>query len=1113
MAARLVRLLEAVAADPNRIPGHLDVLSAEERHRLLVEWNDTAVEIPQQWAHELFEAQVRRTPTATAVVFEDTEISYEELNTRANRLAHHLIDHGVGPEAIVALALPRSADLVVAILGVLKAGGAYLPIDLDHPQDRIDGLLSDARPVLTLHELPDLAARPSSNPETPTHPSDPAYVIYTSGSTGKPKGVVAEHAALGAYLIRAREMYPDAAGTALVNSSIAFDLTVTALYTPLVSGGRVILAELDERAGTAGRPSFMKVTPSHLGILENLPEEVSPSGTLILGGEMLTGHALRRMRATHPDLTVIAAYGATETTVNSTEFRISPEHILDPGAVPIGRPFWNTRVYVLDQSLRPVPPGVVGELYVAGSGLARGYLNRAGLTAGRFVANPWGDGERMYRTGDLVFWNHDGQLAYVGRTDNQVKVRGFRIELGEVEAALVAHVGVGQVVVLVREDRPGDRRLVAYVTPQVGCVLESVELRGFVARRLPDHMVPSAVVVLGVLPLTPNGKVDRRALPVPEYGGEGVGRGPRTPQEEILCGVFADVLGVGGVGIDESFFDLGGHSLLAIRLISRVRAVLGAELSIRSLFRAPTVAGVAGNLRAGGTRPVLEPRSRPVLLPLSAAQRRLWFLAQMEGPSATYNAPLGLRLRGTLDTPALQAALSDVVERHEALRTVFPEQDGEPFQQVLLGERAVPLLHVRDCADEHALAAAVKQAEHCVFDLSADLPIRAFLFGAGPQEHVLVLVVHHIATDGWSLAPLMRDVATAYEARCAGTEPQWSALPVQYADYTLWQQELLGVADDPHSRIAEQVEYWAGALAGVPDQLGLRFDRPRPVEASYRGGRVEWTVEPELHAQLKELAAAHHVTLFMVLQAGLAALLSKLGAGTDVPIGTSVAGRTDVALDDLVGFFINTLVLRTDTSGDPTFAELLDRVRETDLAAFAHQDVPFEQLVEVLNPARSTAHQPLFQIMLVVQNNDEATLELPGLEVTAEPPTYSAEKFDLTVAFAENHAESGAPGGLTAVFSYATDLFDRATIEAMAARLVRLLEAVAADPNRIPGHLDVLSAEERHRLLVEWNDTAVEIPQQWAHELFEAQVRRTPTATAVVFEDTEISYEELNTRA
>ncbi|WP_189766572.1 non-ribosomal peptide synthetase, partial [Streptomyces xanthochromogenes] len=510
---------------------------------------------------------------------------------------------------------------------------------------------------------------------------------------------------------------------------------------------------------------------------------------------------------------------------------------------------------------------------------------------------------------------------------------------------------------------------------------------------------------------------------------------------------------------------------------------------------------------------MLEPRSRPVLLPLSAAQRRLWFLAQMEGPSATYNAPLGLRLRGALDTPALQAALSDVVERHEALRTVFPEQDGEPFQQVLLGERAVPLLHVRDCADEHALAAAVKQAEHCVFDLSADLPIRAFLFGAGPQEHVLVLVVHHIATDGWSLAPLMRDVATAYEARCAGTEPQWSALPVQYADYTLWQQELLGAADDPHSRIAEQVEYWAGALAGVPDQLGLRFDRPRPVEASYRGGRVEWTVEPELHAQLKELAAAHHVTLFMVLQAGLAALLSKLGAGTDVPIGTSVAGRTDVALDDLVGFFINTLVLRTDTSGDPTFDELLDRVRETDLAAFAHQDVPFEQLVEVLNPARSTAHQPLFQVMLVVQNNDEATLELPGLEVTAEPPTYSAEKFDLTVAFAETHAESGAPGGLTAVFSYATDLFDRATIEAMAARLVRLLEAVAADPNRIPGHLDVLSAEERHRLLVEWNDTAVEIPQQWAHELFEAQVRRTPTATAVVFEDTEISYEELNTRA
>ncbi|MGW3269817.1 non-ribosomal peptide synthetase, partial [Streptomyces sp. NPDC001056] len=536
-------------------------------------------------------------------------------------------------------------------------------------------------------------------------------------------------------------------------------------------------------------------------------------------------------------------------------------------------------------------------------------------------------------------------------------------------------------------------------------------------------------------------------------------------------------------------------------------------LGIRNLFQAPTVAGVAGNLRTGGTRPVLGARPRPALLPLSAAQRRLWFLAQMEGPSATYNAPLSLRLRGAVDIPALRAALSDVVDRHEALRTVFPEQDGEPFQQVVSGERAVPALHVRNCADEDALAAAVKQAEHCVFDLSAELPIRAFLFGVGAQEHVLVLVVHHIATDGWSLAPLMRDLATAYEARCGGGEPRWSALPVQYADYTLWQQELLGAAEDSDSRLAEQVNYWAGALAGVPDQLELRFDRPRPVEASHRGGRVEWTVEPELHAKLKELAAARHVTLFMVLQAGLAALLSKLGAGTDVPIGTSIAGRTDVALDDLVGFFVNTLVLRTDTSGDPTFAELLDRVRETDLAAFAHQDVPFEQLVEILNPARSTAHHPLFQIMLVVQNNDEATLELPGLEVTAEPLTYSAEKFDLTAAFAETHDASGAPAGLTAVFSYATDLFDQATIEAMAARLVRLLDAVTADPNQVPGHLDVLSDEERHRILVEWNDTAVEIPQVCAHELFEAQVRRTPTATAVVFEDTEISYEELNARA
>ncbi len=1110
MAGRLVRLLEAVAADPDQIPSHLDVLSEEERHRLLVEWNDTAVEIPQQWAHELFEAQVRRTPTATAVVFEDTELSYEELNARANRLAHYLTGHGVGAETLVALALPRSADLIVAILGVLKAGGAYLPIDLDHPQERIDGLINDARPVLVLRELPDLAGHPSSNPQTPIKPADPAYVIYTSGSTGKPKGVVIEHAALGAYLIRARETYSDAAGTALVNSSIAFDLTVTGLYTPLVSGGRVVLAELDEHAAAAGRPSFMKLTPSHLGILENLPDEVSPSGTLILGGELLTGHALRRMRATHPGLTVVAAYGATETTVNCTEFRIAPGQSLDPGPVPIGRPFWNTRVYVLDQSLRLVPPGVVGELYVAGAGLARGYLNRPGLTAGRFVANPWGDGERMYRTGDLVFWDHDGQLAYVGRTDNQVKVRGFRIELGEVEAALVAYAGVGQVVVLVREDRPGDRRLVAYVTPQQGGVVESAELRGFVARRLPEHMVPSAVVVLDALPLTPNGKVDRRALPVPEYGGEGVERGPRSPQEEILCGLFADVLGVGGVGIDDNFFDLGGHSLLAIRLISRIRAVLGVELSIRNLFQAPTVAGVADHLRsgsdqAGRVRPVLEPRNRPALLPLSAAQRRLWFLAQMEGP--TYNSPLALRVSGRVNLPALRAALSDVVERHEALRTVFPEQDGEPFQQVLPAGEAVPELEVT-AADEQGLDRALEAAAAYPFDLAQDLLLRARLFILSEDESVLLLLKHHMVSDGWSTGLLMRDLSTAYAARCQDRAPVWDQLPVHYADYALWQRELLGEEDDPDSVLHQQSAFWRQALAGAPELLELPTDRPRPAVSGYDGASVPFGIDAELHTRLMAVAKARGCTLYMVLQAAFAALLTRLGAGTDIPIGSAVAGRGDDALNDLVGFFVNTLVLRTDTSGDPTFAELLDRVRESDLAAYAHQDLPFERLVEILNPPRSLSHHPLFQVMLVLQNNSQHDSSLHDLEVREWPIAQSGAKIDLALTVGETPG-----GGLAGALEYATDLFDRATAESVCQRLTRLLTVLAHDPETRIGQADILAPQERQRMLVEWNDTAREVPAATLPELFEAVVAEVPDRVAVVHEDTELTYAELNARA
>ncbi|MBV9188688.1 MAG: AMP-binding protein, partial [Acidobacteria bacterium] len=575
------------------------------------------------------------------------------------------------------------------------------------------------------------------------------------------------------------------------------------------------------------------------------------------------------------------------------------------------------------------------------------------------------------------------------------------------------------------------------------------------------------------------------------------------------------VLGVGRLGIDDDFFELGGHSLLATRLISRIRASLGVELPIRSLFEAPSVAGLAQRLTgAQAARPPLQPLERPAEIPLSFAQRRLWFLHRLEGPSPTYNIPVGLRLRGALDQAALEAALADVVARHESLRTIFPERDGVPCQRILRTEEARLRLKITtQTLSEAALPEALRAAARWGFDLSAELPLRAELFRLSPEEHVLVLVLHHIASDGWSLGPLARDLGRAYAARCRGEEPRWAPLPVQYADYSLWQQQLLGSEADPQSPIGRQIAFWTQALAGLPEQLALPTDRPRPAVATYRGGSVPLRVGPELHGRLLGLARERQATLFMVLQAGLAALLSRLGAGTDVPLGSPIAGRTDHALEELVGFFVNTLVLRTDTSGEPSFGELLARVRATDLAAYAHQDLAFERLVELLNPARSLSRHPLFQVMLALQNAPEADLQLPGLAVTPEPVGTDTAKFDLWFSVAERRGADGKPAGLEGLIEYRADLFERGTVEALAQRLVRLLEAAAAEPDRPIGRLDILGPEERRRLLLGWNDTACEVPATTLAALFEAQAARNPEATAVVFERQALSYGELNGRA
>ncbi|MFF5205887.1 amino acid adenylation domain-containing protein [Streptosporangium sp. NPDC000396] len=1075
LLAQLSELLRAVVSEPDRPISEIDLLTAEERHRVLAEWNDTGHEVPPATLPELFEAQVTRTPEHTAVSFADAAVSYADLNARANRLAHHLIRFGAGPERLVGLALPRSEDMVVAVLAIAKTGAAFVPLDPGYPAERLAYMLEDAAPVLVVtstevaRNLPEQASGtrviiddaetlaevtrcPEADPRPedrlgPLTPDSAAYVIYTSGSTGRPKAVVVPHTGLG----NLAATHPSAPGDRVLQlAAISFDVAVAELCMALLNGATLVVPAPGPLAGDAlvetlrrGEISHLMVTAAVLGTmpLARLPQ----LRTLIVGGDVFSPKLVEHWSDGRQ---MINAYGPTEATVCATMGTDLPTD----ATAPIGRPVWNTRVYVLDEAMRPVPVGAAGELYVAGIGVARGYLNRPGMTAERFVADPFGPvGSRMYRTGDRVRWNLGGQLEFVGRVDGQAKIRGFRIELGEIDAVLAQYPGVTQAAAVIREDRTGDKQIAAYVvtggeTRQSDALVPS--LRTFLRDRLPEHMVPAGFVVLDALPLTANGKLDRRSLPAPEFDVRGGGRAPRTPREEILCGLFAEVLDVSGIGIDDGFFDLGGHSLLATRLISRARSVLGVELAIQDLFETPTVAGLAERLDgAGDARPALRPASRPERVPLSFAQQRLWFLNQLEETSATYNLPLAVRLSGELDRDALLLALGDVLERHESLRTVFPIFEGTPYQRVLPIEQARLDLSVVDTSGAE-LPGLLTDASYRGFDLAAELPVRAHLFALGATEHVLLLVVHHIAGDGWSMAPLARDVTVAYSARCRGGAAVWSPLPVQYADYTLWQRELLGTEKDAGSSISRQLDYWGGQLAGLPQESSIPADRPRPTVLGSRGGEVELRIDAGLHRQLTEFARECRSSVFMVVHAGLAALMARSGAGADLVIGSVIAGRTDHALDELVGFFVNTLVLRTDTTGDPSFRELLRRVRETDLMAFANQDVPFERLVEVVNPARSLSRHPLFQVMLAFQNNRDAVLELPGILASPEPVELGVAKFDLSFNIGERFDSHGSPDGISGAIEYSLDLFDRGSVEAIAEWLVRLLGEVMAEPDR-----------------------------------------------------------------
>jgi amino acid adenylation domain-containing protein/non-ribosomal peptide synthase protein (TIGR01720 family) len=1127
---RLVRILDTDLTTP---VSQLDLLSAAERDRVLVDWNRTDLPGEPDVVARAFAAVVERCHDAPAVRDGEGWLSYLDLDTRANRLARLLISRGAGPERFVAVAVPRSVDMLVAVLAVLKSGAAYVPVDPGYPTARIRLMLADADPLLVLSrsdaglsdvddvllldelDTTTLSADPIRADElvAPVHPDHPAYVIYTSGSTGRPKGVVIPNRNV-VDLARwaGRDIGRDRLAHVLASTSLSFDVSVFELFGPLLNGGAIeivpnVLALLERPEWTV---SLVSAVPS--AFTQVLDGVTLPDGCLIaLAGEALPAELATAIHAALPGSRLANIYGPTEATVYATAWYQCTEGRLcnverSEGVLqcipPIGAPRANIRAYVLDGALRPVPPGVAGELYLAGVGLARGYLNRPGLTAERFVANPFGEpGSRLYRTGDLVRWRDDGEIDYLGRADEQVKVRGYRIELGEITAALAAQPGVAHAAVVVREDRPGDKRLVGYVVGENG---DEDALRAALGERLPEYMVPSAIVSLDALPLNPSGKLDRRALPAPERRTEVGGRAPRTDVEATLCALFAEVLGVEQVSIDDDFFDLGGHSLLATRLVNKVRATLKTGLGVRALFDAPTVAALAEALTSAdqATQP-LVPMPRPERIPLSPAQRRLWFLNTLDGGSAAYNLPFALRLSGTLDPAALRAALTDVVGRHESLRTLFPADAGEPWQRILEPSDVDLPLPVRD-VEQDALDAAITAEVGRGFDLAAELPIRTTLFATGADTHVLLVVVHHIAGDGWSGGPISRDLRTAYTARLAGETPQWTPLPVQYADYTLWQQN-----QEP----AGQLDYWRAQLSGAPAELTLPFDRPRPAVRDQHGDAVPFTVDAATHAALLDLAADGDATLFMVLHAALSSLLTKVGAGTDIPIGTAVNGRADDALADLVGFFVNTIVLRVDTDGDPTFTELLDRVRAVDLAGYQHQDLPFEQLVEAVSPHRSASHNPLFGVVLTFQNARDDGFTLPGLTVDSHAVTLPAAKVDLDIALAERRTDDGAPAGIDGVLGYRTDVFDKATVARLAGYLTRLLTQVAADPGQALSAVELMTDDQRTELLVGRNATATDTPTSTVDECFADVVRATPDAVAVVSGDRSCTYRELDERA
>jgi amino acid adenylation domain-containing protein len=1128
-------------------------LSASERHKILVEWNNTQADYPKdKCIHQLFEEQVERTPNAIAVVFEDKQLTYEELNRRANQLAHHLQSLGVSPEVLVGICVERSVDMVVGLLAILKAGGAYVPLEPSYPKERLAFMMKDtsvgvalskqslkqtlsletgARQVVCLDaDQSRFEHYPASNPCVAVEAHHLAYVIYTSGSTGKPKGVMLAHEAVCNQMHWLQRTFPlNSRDRVLQKTPFSFDASVWEILLPLFSGAQLVMARPQAHkdveylidAIASNQITTLQVVPSLLQLLCEAKgfSSLNSLKRIFSGGEALPTALVRRCLE-QLKVELVNLYGPTEACIQVTSFTCD---LHEKAAItPIGKPADNTQIYVLDKDLETVPIGEVGELHIGGNQLARGYLNQPELTTEKFIENPFGPG-RLYASGDLARYRTDGVIEFVGRVDHQVKLRGFRIELGEVEGVLSLYKTIREAVVLVREDKPGQKYMVAYMTAKEGQELDVDSVRTFLKNHLPDYMIPNAWSVLESFPLTPNGKIDRAALPAPVSKRDGLSAAyvaPQTADEHRLAEIWKELLNLKEIGVHDNFFELGGHSLLATQMIARIQPVFGVKLKLQKVFAQATIAELMVAIEKikheGESVEELPLRrfKRPDALPLSFAQQRLWFITHLEeselnyeGAHSTYNIPVVLRLIGVLDVACLQRALNTLIERHESLRTFFPIVKGKPRQAIAPHGECV--LSAEPLAPEE-MDATIADFWQKPFDLNKGPLQRLALFQIGTEEHLLLWPQHHIISDAWSLGILMQECKQLYQAFIAGEPSPLKPLALQYADYTLWQRLWL-----TNEILADEMDYWQQQLAGMPTVLEFPTDRVRPAVSSFQGKSYIHVLPSELVKGLKQLAQEHACTLFMTLLAGFDALLYRYSGQEDFCVGSPVAHRRHKETESMVGFFVNTLVLRATVQGNKSFAELLSQVRQVCLGAYEHQDVPFEALVERLHLERSLSYHPLFQVMFILQNTqfdfDKDQYDWGKVQVQEQTVSVPTAKFDLILEIFDT---GDSKDDLRCYWEYSSDLFDEETLKRITKHFEQILRAAVNNPEEKVAALPLLTAQEHHQLLKGWNATDKEWSEDgYLHEWFEAQARQTPDAAALIYGNESLTYGELNARA